>query len=90
MTAMPLEFALEGEDGQANTNWNKQLLRGHPEAATGRDELCGQCGKYLKNQQSRKHLLAGRVLNFLEQESNSSTRTPLNTFMYISCLLVSL
>ena len=43
-------------------------LRSHPEVATDRDEIYyGQYAKYLENQ-LRKHLLAGEVLDFLEQE----------------------
>ena len=70
---MHLEFALGKEggrerDGQAANvliGVNQPLVRGHPEAATDRDEIhCGQCEKYLKNQ-PRKHLLAGEVLDFL-------------------------
>ena len=62
---------------------NQPLVQDHPEAATSRDEIhCGQCGKYLNNQ-SRKHLLTGEVLDFLEQESSSSTRALLNTFKCI-------
>jgi len=54
---MPLKFALGkkgGEDGQiANVpiEVNQSLVRGHPEAATSRDEIhCGQREKYLKTQ----------------------------------------
>jgi len=86
---MSLEFVLGGGGGGGDeqaTNVpirvNQPLVRGHPEAATGRDEThCGQCEKYLKNQ-SRKHLLAGEVLDFLEQEPSSFTRAPTHLNIY--------
>ncbi|KYM84041.1 Protein lin-7 like protein C [Atta colombica] len=60
---------------------NQLLIRDHPEAATDRDEIhCGQYGKYLKNQ-SRKHLLAGQMLNFLE-EPKSSTQCIFNKWVF--------
>ena len=74
-----------GEDTQAANvpvGLNQPLVRGHPEVATGHDNVhCGSCGKYLKK--SRKHPLTREKWDFFENEASCSKRASLDTFDFI-------